>query len=60
MKGYLSQSELHNQNHRLSLLQEKALIAWIVSLDIYGAAPRPFQVQEMVQIILDAAMLTLS
>jgi hypothetical protein len=47
IKGHLSQSELRNQNHRLSLLQEEALIAWIVSLDIHGAAPRPFQVQEI-------------
>jgi hypothetical protein len=58
MKGHQSQPELRNQNHRLSLLQEEALIAWIVSLDIRGAAPRPFQVREMAQIILDAATST--
>ena len=58
MKGHQSQPELCNQNHRLSLLQEEALIGWIVSLDIHGAAPRPFQVREMAQIILDAATST--
>ena len=58
MKGHQSQPELRNQNHRISLLQEEALIAWIVSLDICGAAPRPFQVREMAQIILDAATST--
>jgi hypothetical protein len=58
MKGHLSQPELRNQNHRLSLLQEEALIAWIVSLDIRGAPPRPFQVRDMAQIILDAGTST--
>jgi ABC-type sulfate/molybdate transport systems ATPase subunit len=54
LNGHASQVKLRNQNHRLSLLQEEALIAWIVSLDIHGVPPRPFQVREMAQIILDA------
>jgi hypothetical protein len=54
LKGHQSKPEQRNHNHRLSKLQEEALIAWIVSLDIRGAPPRPFQVREMAQIILDA------
>jgi hypothetical protein len=58
LKGHPSQTELRNHNHRLSECQEEALIAWIVSLDIHGAPPRHFQVQEMAQIILDAGSST--
>lgn len=47
LKGHPSRAELRNHNHRLSERQEKALIGWIVSLDIRGAPPRYFQVREM-------------
>ena len=58
LKGRPSRAELRNHNHRLSELQEEALIAWIVSLDIHSAPPRHFQVQEMAQIILDTGSST--
>jgi hypothetical protein len=54
LKGLQSQAELRNHRHRLSLRQEKVLVAWIVSLDIRGAPPRHFQVRDMAQIILEA------
>ena len=54
LKGLQSQPELRNHKSRLSVRQEDALIAWIVSLDIRGAAPRHFQVREMANIILGA------
>lgn len=52
LRGLQPQAELRNHQHRLSLAQENVLIAWIVSLDIRGAPPRPSRVREMAEIIL--------
>jgi hypothetical protein len=53
VEAYYFQAELPNYMHRLSLLQEKTLIGWILSMDIRGADCRPLQVSKMPYITLE-------
>lgn len=46
--------DLRANSHRLSQTQEEALVAWIVSRDTRGAAPRSSQVAKMADLILQA------
>ena len=39
-------------NHKLTILEEKSLQQWILSVDQCGARPRPAMVQEMANILL--------
>ncbi|BCS23639.1 uncharacterized protein APUU_40083S [Aspergillus puulaauensis] len=54
LQGRQYRAEQRANSHRLSETQEEVLIRWIVSRDMRGAAPRPSQVTEMANLILQA------
>ena len=54
LNGLHFRAEQRANSHRLSQTQEDTLIEWIVSRDKRGAAPRPSQVEEMANIILQS------
>ncbi len=52
LQGREYRQELRANNHRLSIIQEKTLVEWILSLDRRGASPRPEYIAEMANFIL--------
>ena len=41
LTGCTNQHESHANNHKLTQIEEKSLLKWILSMDSHGAAPRP-------------------
>ncbi|KAJ5568938.1 hypothetical protein N7450_011424 [Penicillium hetheringtonii] len=52
VNGYESRTIARPSGHKLTSFEEDTLVQWILSLDSRGAAPRPFHVRDMANILL--------
>ena len=52
LAGTTNRSDIHANNHKLSVLEEQSLLKWVMSMDSRGAAPRQSHVREMANILL--------
>ena len=52
LHGITTRSEKRANNHKMTENEEESLLHWILSMDRRGAAPRPCQVEDMANILL--------
>lgn len=52
LKGRENRVDLRANSFKLTEIEEISLEKWVVSMDIRGAAPRPYMVQDMANLLL--------
>jgi predicted HTH domain antitoxin len=52
LKGHQNRVDLRANSFKLTEIEENSLKKWVISLDTRGAAPRPYMVEEMANLLL--------